>query len=457
MKEPQKTKTVPHKSFLKNLFNLHDDKERASTTIAEIRKGVEFKGANLWILIFAILIASIGLNVNSTAVIIGAMLISPLMGPIMGIGLGAGTNDFELIQKSFRNLSIAAILSILTSAFYFLVTPLHEAQSELLARTTPTLWDVLIAFFGGLAGIIAGSRTEKSNAIPGVAIATALMPPLCTAGYGLANGNWYYFVGALFLFFINSVFISVSTFLIVRLLKYPKVKFESEIRERKIKSYILAFVIITAVPSIYLAYNVVKRTIFEQNARNFISAEFDLQETQVISQQFKLRDNNGIIDLTLYGKKLDDEDLGTIRNKLSHYNLEDCELIVRQGYQDDLVQATTKEFQKMSENLKVGLLEELYKKNEEMIHSKDAQIDLLENQLLKYELKKYPLQDMKNELKIQYPQLQTLFIGDMINAANDTVCHAIVKFNPSLKRLDRGKVTEWLKVRSKADSLIVLF
>jgi len=457
MPETQKSDPVSPRSFIKNLFNLHEDKERSSTTIAEIKKGVEFRGANLWILVFAILIASIGLNVNSTAVIIGAMLISPLMGPIMGIGLGAGTNDFALIQKSFRNLSTAAILSILTSAFYFLVTPLHEAQSELLARTIPTLWDVLIAFFGGLVGIIAGSRKEKSNAIPGVAIATALMPPLCTAGYGLANGNWYYFVGALFLFFINSVFISVSTFLIVRFLRYPRVKFESKARERKIKSYILAFVIFTAVPSIYLAYNVVKRTIFEQNARNFIAAEFDLPETQVISQRFALKDNKGSIDITLYGKKIQEDDLSIIENKLSNYNLSECELIVRQGYQEDIVAATTQEFERMSESLRIGLLEELYKKNEEIITSKDAQIQLLEGQLLKYQYKQYPLQDIEKELRIQYPQLKSLFMGDMINTQSDTVCHAILKFSPRLAKRDRKKVEEWLKVRSKSDSLIIIF
>lgn len=444
-------------NFLKDLFDLHEDKERASTTVAEIKKGVEFKGANLWILVFAILIASIGLNVNSTAVIIGAMLISPLMGPIMGIGLGAGTNDFALIQKSFRNLSIAATLSILTSAFYFLITPLHEAQSELLARTTPTLWDVLIAFFGGMVGIIAGSRKEKSNAVPGVAIATALMPPLCTAGYGLANGNWFYLIGALFLFFINSVFISVSTFLIVRLLNYPRVKFESKSRERKIKSYILVFVILTAVPSVYLAYNVVKRTIFEQNARNYVSVEFSLPETQVISRNYTLQDDKGIIDLTLYGKKLSEEDLDIVRGKLISYNLEGCELVVRQGYQEDILAATTQEFQRMSESLKIGILEEMYKKNEDVIVSKEAQIKLLENQLIKLQRKQYPLADIKEELSIQYPQLQSIYIGDMINASKDTVCHAVVKFKPPLRSRDRQKVEAWLQTRTKTDSLIVIF
>lgn len=185
-------------------FNLHLDKAEEQDVITSIKKNTEFKGANLWTLIFAIFIASIGLNVNSPAVIIGAMLISPLMGPIMGIGLGISINDFELVKKGGRNLAIATIISVATSTLYFWLTPLHEAQSELLARTTPPIWDVFIAFFGGLAGIVAGTRKEKSNVIPGVAIATALMPPLCTAGYAVSSGNLYYLPGAIYLCSRNS-------------------------------------------------------------------------------------------------------------------------------------------------------------------------------------------------------------------------------------------------------------
>ena len=334
---------------------------------------------------------------------------------------------------------------------------MHEAQSELLARTTPTLWDVLIAFFGGLAGIVAGSRREKTNAIPGVAIATALMPPLCTAGYGLANGNFYYFIGALYLFFINSVFISVSTFLIVRFLKYPKIQFESRKAEKRIKSYILIFVIITAIPSIYLAYNVVKRTIFEQNARNFVSTEFFLPETQVISQVYKLDGNEGLIDLTLYGKKIDDEDIDIIKSKMPSYNLQSCELIVRQGYQEDFATATALEFQRMSEDLKVGILEDLYRKNEDALQSREDRIRFLEKQLLKVQQKTYPVNDMSSELKVQYPSFQSMSICDMITNSNDTLSHAILRFSPPIYRKDKKKVSEWLKVRSKADTLIVIF
>ncbi|MDA0195796.1 MAG: TIGR00341 family protein [Bacteroidetes bacterium] len=444
------------KDFMKDRFNLHEDAERESTTISDIKKGVEFKGANLWILVFAILIASIGLNVNSTAVIIGAMLISPLMGPIIGIGLGAGINDLELIKKAMRNLGVAVLVSVLTSSLYFLITPLHEAQSELLARTNPTLWDVLIAFFGGLAGIVAGSRKEKSNAIPGVAIATALMPPLCTAGYGLANGNWYYFVGAFYLFFINSVFISVGTFLIVRALKYPKRKFEDAATEKRVKSYILIFVLITIIPSIYLAYNVVRRTLFEQNARNFVNTEFIFDQTQVINQRYSLQDEKSIIELTLYGKILANEEIDMLKRKMTNYKLRDTELVVRQGYQEDNAEQTKQEFERMSESLKVDILENFYSNSEEVIKSKDEQISLLERELLRIRIKQYPISDISRELKIQYEDLNDFSIGDMMNQNSDTFTYAVLSFKKRLSSKDFVKIEEWLKVRTKADSLIVV-
>lgn len=209
-------------NYLKGIFDPSEDRESEVETIENICKGINFRGSNLWVLIFAIFIASLGLNVNSTAVIIGAMLISPLMGPIMGIGLGLGINDFELIKKAFRNLAIATVFGILTSTFYFLISPLNEARSELLARTTPTIYDVLIAFFGGMAGIVASSTRLKGNVIPGVAIATALMPPLCTAGFGIASGNFSYFFGAFYLYMINSVFIAFATTLGVKLMHFSK-------------------------------------------------------------------------------------------------------------------------------------------------------------------------------------------------------------------------------------------
>ena len=208
------------RKFYDDYLDLNKSMEDEQLTVESIRNGVEFRGANLWILVFATFIASLGLNVNSTAVIIGAMLISPLMGPIMGVGLAIGINDFELMKRSLKSYFIATVFSVTTATIYFAFTPLDEVQSELLARTSPTIYDVFIALVGGLAGIVAVATKEKGNVIPGVAIATALMPPLCTAGFGLATGNLFYFLGAFYLYFINSVFISLATFLGVRFMKF---------------------------------------------------------------------------------------------------------------------------------------------------------------------------------------------------------------------------------------------
>ncbi len=444
------------KNSIADLFNLHEDKQSEETTIAEFKRGLVFRGTNLWILIFAIFIASIGLNVNSTAVIIGAMLISPLMGPIMGIGVGAGINDLEMIRRALKNLSIAVFISVVTSTLYFYLTPLHEAQSELLARTYPTLWDVLIAFFGGLSGIVAGSRKEKSNAIPGVAIATALMPPLCTAGYGLANGNLYYFFGAFYLFFINSVFISVATFLMVRFLKYPKFKFESAKIEKRVKSIIWTFVIITLLPSVYLAYNMVNRTLFEQNGKLFVKSAFDGRQTQVIDQEYIMENNQKTIRVTLYGKPLDNRDIEELKKDLLNFKLKNVELEVMQGYSEDNSAATQQEFMKMSQDLKIDIIEDLYKKNEELIQTKDDQIKLLETQLLKVQNRQFPIADISNELKVQYPALKSFSMGEVITSTNDTLTHALITFSRRPGYTDRKKISDWLKLRTKADSLLVV-
>jgi len=232
-------------------FNIRPDLEEKQEIVEEITRGISFRGANLWILITAIFIASLGLNVNSTAVIIGAMLISPLMGPIIGMGLAVGINDLELLKRAATNFSVATLISVLTATIYFLISPLGEAQSELLARTSPTLYDVLIAFFGGAAGIIAlSTRGGKSgNVLPGVAIATALMPPLCTAGYGIASGNLFFFLGAFYLFFINTVFISLATTIGVRMMKFPPHSFLSTDKAKKARHILTGVIIATTAPA----------------------------------------------------------------------------------------------------------------------------------------------------------------------------------------------------------------
>lgn len=243
---------------VKGYFNVMPDKENEADTVNQISSGVTFHGANLWVLIFAIFIASLGLNVNSTAVIIGAMLISPLMGPIIGMGLAVGISDLELLKRSAKNYLVATVISVLTATVYFLLTPLNEAQSELLARTSPTLYDVLIALCGGAAGILALSTKGKGNVIPGVAIATALMPPLCTAGYGLAMGKVSFFFGAFYLFFINTVFISLATYLGVRMMHFRRKQFVNAERLKVVNRYILGVVVLTMLPAGYMTVGIIQ-------------------------------------------------------------------------------------------------------------------------------------------------------------------------------------------------------
>ena len=320
------------KSFLGEYLDLRKDKDNELATVDSIRKGVEFKGANLWILIFAIFMASLGLNVNSTAVIIGAMLISPLMGPIMGVGLSVGLNDFELMKRSLKSFLITTAFSVTTATIFFLLAPIAGSQSELLARTSPTIYDVFIALFGGLAGVVALSTKEKGNVIPGVAIATALMPPLCTAGFGLASGNLYYFFGAFYLYFINTVFISLATFVVVRLLKYPKKVFLDKQREKIVTRYVGIIVFFTIVPSNFLRYNLFRSSYFYVRVRNFVSEELTFPNTQILNKVVTDTSEKKEVKVVLIGQTVPDEMIANARAKLPKYGLKDVHLVVQQGF-----------------------------------------------------------------------------------------------------------------------------
>lgn len=289
------------------------DKEDEQEIIKNITKDVRFHGANLWVLIFAIFIASLGLNINSTAVIIGAMLISPLMGPIIGMGLAIGINDFELLKKSFKNYFVAVIISIVTATFYFFISPFSEAQSELLARTSPTLYDVLIAFCGGAAGIVAICTKGKNNVLPGVAIATALMPPLCTAGYGLATGHLIYFFSALYLFFINTVFICLATYLGVRMLNFEHKKIVSRERYKKVHRYIGIIVILTMIPAGIFTFNIIRNSIFKTNINQFIKSELNKNGTQIIDHD--VMNDTHTLRVVAVGKIISDN---SIKNPVKH-------------------------------------------------------------------------------------------------------------------------------------------
>ncbi|MBK5270256.1 MAG: DUF389 domain-containing protein [Bacteroidia bacterium] len=433
---------VAIKNFLKDRFNLYEDKADERLIVTSIRKNIDFKGPRLWVLIFAILIASIGLNVNSAAVIIGAMLISPLMGPIMGVGLGIAINDIDMLKKGLKNVLIAFVFSIAASAIYFLISPLHEAKSELLARTTPSMWDVFIAFFGGLAGIVSGTRKHVGTVIPGVAIATALMPPLCTAGFGLATGNFIYFLGAVYLFFINSVFICIATFLIVRHLKFHRHEFADIRQQKRVIRNIFIVVVLTIVPSIYLSYKIVQRSIFEKNSISFVQNEFNFKQTQVVSKTFKMVDGKKIIDLILIGKEIPETSIDSLKRRLRLYNLNNTELIIRQGLnakkEIDLAQ------------IKASILEDVFKeeKTRDSVPVKISKLEL-------------PIPDIKKELQSLYPDLTNFSLTQSVihnidSLKTDTLTLFVGKFTKRISSRERKKLSEWLKLRIQSDSVKIL-
>lgn len=322
-------------TYVRYKMRLPRDSENIKTTVESVHSGANLTGSNLWVLVTAIFMASLGLNVNSTAVIIGAMLISPLMGPIVGVGMGVAMHDFALVYRSLKNFALSVLLSIATSTVYFLISPLKVPGSELLARTTPTVYDVLIAIFGGLAGIIAGSsKLRQSNVIPGVAIATALMPPLCTVGFGIAHLNGTYIVGAFYLFFINSVFISLSTYFIVRILQYPQVQVLQERRAIRIRRIIWSVVVVALVPSVYLTYKIIKRYVFEEKAKQFVAAEFNGKRRVVLQMNTSLADSLPKVELTLLGPEVDSLEMLELSGKLAKYGLGSTVLDIKQGYGD---------------------------------------------------------------------------------------------------------------------------
>jgi uncharacterized hydrophobic protein (TIGR00271 family) len=427
------------RTFLSDRFDLQHGRAEASLIIDNIRNNVEFTGVNLWALIFAIFIASIGLNINSTAVIIGAMLISPIMGPVMGIGLGVGINDLQLVKKGAKNLLVATIIGILASTIYFLITPLHDAQSELLARTSPSIWDVFIAFFGGGAGMVAASRTEKSNVIPGVAIATALMPPLCTAGFGIATDNWLYFFGAIYLYFINSVFIAIATYLVARYLKINRQHLEDAANQKKANRYIILLVIITIIPSIIMAYRIVEKSIFETSARKFVDEQFTYPNTQVVSKSYHYKGKDKFIEVLLIGKELNKKTIDSLTRNLSSYKLTGAHLIVRQGlnarHQIDLSQ------------IKESILEDVFNKIPKPDTVKLAPVKVINKD-----------KQVLSELKVLYPAIISFETSKMpVNKQDsikiDSVEIAMIKFKARIREADRVKLQDWLRTRYEEATL----
>ncbi|WP_395049210.1 TIGR00341 family protein [Flavobacterium sp.] len=424
---------------LLRFLDLHTGEEDKKKVLENVISNISFKGSNLWILACAIVIASVGLNMNSTAVIIGAMLISPLMGPILGAGFSLGIFDFELFKKSLKSLAIATIVSLLVSTIYFYLSPFKEPQSELLARTSPNIYDILIAFFGGLVGVIAVTRVEKGNPIPGVAIATALMPPLCTAGYGLAIGNLKFFFGAIFLYTINCVFICIATFFMVKYLKYPPTKQLDKQHEKRVKYTITALILVLILPSIYFAYKLREQKNYEQNIELFVTNEFKNKGYTLLFKKSTLNTNPKKLDLGFLTKKFTVAEIKVLNKKLIDYNILNTKLQIRQDTTD----------------IKRYILNEI-NFGKTGINEKDLIIARLENKFL---FDQYDNKAILSEVKIIFPEIDNLSISNhTFNKNTDSVKTIPILIYQSKKELpeaSKQKISLWLQQRLSVEKIEV--
>jgi len=323
--------TKPLQQFFKQLLNLREGAEDKHTIIENIKDDSDFSSARFWVLVFAIGACSVGLNINSIPVIIGAMLISPLMGPIVSMGMSLAIYDWGLMRRSFKNLLLLTAISIIISAIYFALSPISNAQSELLARTSPTIFDVLIAIFGGLAGFIGLSRAKSGNIVPGVAIATAIMPPLCTVGYGIATLQPTFIYGAFYLFLINCIFICLSALVVARYLKLPKREYPDAAHKRKVNRFITVIIVVITSPAIYLAYTFVDQNNFNQNAEQYIARVFEDAGYVIIHKDINYSRTDSSIEVAFLAERVTNAQIDSFAARLPDFNLINTELIVRQN------------------------------------------------------------------------------------------------------------------------------
>lgn len=416
-----------------------------------ITQGISFKGTNIWILVCAIIIASVGLNTNSTAVIIGAMLISPLMGPINGMGYSIAIHDFGLLRQSLKNFGFAVLASIIASTIYFTITPVHTAHSELLARTSPTIYDVLIALFGGFAGIIAISSKQKGNVIPGVAIATALMPPLCTAGYGLATFQFSFFYGAFYLFTINTVCIAYASVLISQMLKFPIRDINiSETKKKRINQALSIILIIIILPSIYLGYRMSQNEKFRANAEKYTRYVGIYKGNYLLNNEISA--NKKEINLVYGGSSLTEDDKKAIIDQANLFSLIDAKITIEQGLAIDNDMA--------KDRLKAQSEEERLRQ----------QIALLNLEVTDYKQKIDSVQSqyfigkqLLSELAPLYPQVQSCSYSDVyIYQQNDTLSREktgifMITSKNTLSKNEQEKIKNWLMKRLNKKEVKVYF
>ncbi len=448
------------KEFVLGLLDIRQDTDHKAT-IEGIKNDIPFKGHTAWILIFSIFIASIGLNTNSTAVVIGAMLISPLMGPILGIGLSVGINDIDTLRRSLVNFAVMVFLSILTAFIYFKLTPLQIANSEILGRTEPTFLDVLIALFGGLALVVAKSkRGTMAGVIFGVAIATALMPPLCTAGFGLATGNISYFLGALYLFGINTVFIALSTFVIVKYLRFPMARYANASRRKKVNRIVIAVALTFIIPSVFTFLRIMDHTFYKNEAEAFLSEVIIYPGAEQIKHNINVEDKE--LEVYMIGNTVPETTVAEWQKKTSEIKrLAGTKLRIRQG-QDKTDELTSS----LSNKVKEGVLQDLYAQNSKVLSDKDAKIKLLENEIehltKKSKANNVPLLALANEAKINYEGLKGLSFAQVIRTdlkKIDTLPVATVIWDSKLKNkvIDQqsDKLRKWLQFKLELDTLVV--
>lgn len=434
------------------IINLKDSTD-VRGTIDSIRASTAVKGYNVWILACAAIIASIGLDLDSPAVIIGAMLISPLMSPILGIGLSIGINDRKHLLLALENFLIAVVASLLMSTLYFLITPLGKINPSIAARTEPTLLDVLIAFTGGIAGIVAGSRKDITNAIPGVAIATALMPPVCVAGYGLANSNWPVFLGAIYLFFINSVFIALATFLIVRFLRFPFTEYQDAQTKRKAFRWVLAFAFLMALPSGYLFFGVIDRYKMTTRAETFIAEEVNNDNHEAIG--FRLDDRDSVIRFNIFmtGASLSQDSINYLNDQLKQYELTGVDLHLVQNL------PAVSENEILS-HARTQLISEL----QPQIEQQQARMDSLRMRIIQASRDSVMIDQLEKEVFTLYPTLKGFTYSRMAYACaqgekRDTIPTMILTWGPGLRssqrRAQEKQLAQWIPARLGTDTCLV--
>lgn len=427
---------------LLSYFNVKNDLETQPDIEASIRSGVSFKGSQLITLIFAIFIASLGLNTDSIPVIIGAMLISPLMGPIIGAGLGIAIQDFELVRRSLKNISAAVIGSLVTSAIYFLISPQYEGSGQLLARTSPSIYDVFVALFGGAAGILSIASKNKGQVLPGVAIATSLMPPLCTAGYGLATMQMQFFLGALYLFFTNMIFIFFATWIGVKMMGFKKVVYQNEKRARRMQTLAYTVVALTIGVSVYLTFIMIGRNIFIEKAQQFISQEMVFPNTQVLNHNEYIKNGKKFIDVTLIGEALPKDSLQlAMMTKLDSVGLGGTILNIKQGFS---LSKTDLDSEKNADKF--------YQLMQTEIVNKQQVIDSLKSLVEQHDKFTDESKAVSPEIKVLFPAVKDIAVSSMIASSieenkTDTVGMVFINAPGGLSKADREKLTQYMEVR----------